>query len=314
MFNRLKEKFSIFKKKVSDEIKEEGLIEGFGKKLNEKRLNEILDEFEISLLENDVAYDVAEEIRNKIKENILGKKIKWGQDIDKVVEDIFKKTIYDILNIESKDLIAIVNESEKPYVIMFLGINGTGKTTTIAKIANLFIKNNYSVVIAASDTFRAGAIDQLEYHANNLQITLIKHQPGSDPASVAFDAISHAKARGKHVVLIDTAGRMQTNKNLMEEMKKIKRVAKPNLVIFVGDSLAGNDIISQAITFDKEVGFDAVILCKVDADAKGGSAISIAHVLKKPIIYLGTGQGYDDLVKFTPEFIIEKLFSKDNGS
>ncbi|MDP8012303.1 MAG: signal recognition particle-docking protein FtsY [Thermoplasmata archaeon] len=314
MFNRLKEKFSIFKKKVSDEIKEEGLIEGFGKKLNEKRLSEILDEFEISLLENDVAYDVAEEIRNKIKENILGKKIKWGQDIDKVVEDIFKKTIYDILNIESKDLIAIVNESEKPYVIMFLGINGTGKTTTIAKIANLFIKNNYSVVIAASDTFRAGAIDQLEYHANNLQITLIKHQPGSDPASVAFDAISHAKARGKHVVLIDTAGRMQTNKNLMEEMKKIKRVAKPNLVIFVGDSLAGNDIISQAITFDKEVGFDAVILCKVDADAKGGSAISIAHVLKKPIIYLGTGQGYDDLVKFTPEFIIEKLFSKDNGS
>ncbi len=314
MFNRLKEKLNIFKKKVSEEVKDEGLTEGLGKKINEKRLEEILDDFEISLLESDVAYDVAEEIRNRIKESILGKKLKWGQDPEKVVEEIIKKTIYDILNVNSVDLIETVRNAEKPYVIMFLGINGTGKTTTIAKVAYLLNKYNYSVVIAASDTFRAGAIDQLEYHAKNLNVTLIKHQPGSDPASVAFDAISHAKARGKHVVLIDTAGRMQTNKNLMEEMKKIKRVAKPNMIIFIGDALAGNDIVSQASIFEKEVGFDAVILCKIDADAKGGSAISIAHQLKKPILYIGTGQDYKDIVKFSPDFITDKLFSKDNGS
>ena len=116
------------------------------------------------------------------------------------------------------------------------------------------------------------------------------------------------------MVLIDTAGRMQTNKNLMEEMKKIKRVAKPNMIIFIGDALAGNDIVSQASIFEKEVGFDAVILCKIDADAKGGSAISIAHQLKKPILYIGTGQDYKDIVKFSPDFITDKLFSKDNGS
>jgi len=314
MFNRLKEKLNIFKKKVSEELMEEGLTEGFGKKINEKRLDEILDELEISLLESDVAYDVAEEIRNSIREGILGKKIKWGQEPEKVVEEIIRKSIFEILNIESKDLIEMVKNSEKPFVIMFLGINGTGKTTTIAKVANLLLKNKLSVVIAASDTFRAGAIDQLEYHSQKLQVTLIKHQPGSDPASVAFDAIAHAKAKGKHVVLIDTAGRMQTNKNLMEEMKKIKRVAKPNITIFVGDALAGNDIISQATIFENEVGFDAVILCKIDADAKGGSAISIAHQLKKPIIYLGIGQGYDDIVKFTPNYIMDKIFSKDNAT
>jgi len=314
MFDRLKEKLNIFKKRVSDEIKEEGITEGFGKKINEKRLDEMLDELEISLLESDVAYDVAEEIRNRIRESILGKKIKWGQDPERIVEEIIKKTIYDILNIESRDLVELVKNSEKPYVIMFLGINGTGKTTTIAKVANLLLKNNFSVVIAASDTFRAGAIEQLEYHSQKLAVTLIKHQPRSDPASVAFDAIAHARAKGKHVVLIDTAGRMQTNRNLMEEMKKIKRVAKPNLTIFVGDALAGNDIVSQASIFEKEVGFDAVILCKIDADAKGGSAISIAHQLKKPIIYIGVGQGYDDIVKFTPEYIMEKIFSKDSGA
>lgn len=314
MFDRLKEKLNIFKKRVSDEIKEEGITEGFGKKINEKRLDEMLDELEISLLESDVAYDVAEEIRNRMRESILGKKIKWGQDPERVVEEIIKKTVYDILNIESRDLVELVKNSEKPYVIMFLGINGTGKTTTIAKVANLLLKNNFSVVIAASDTFRAGAIEQLEYHSQKLGVTLIKHQPGSDPASVAFDAIAHAKARGKHVVLIDTAGRMQTNRNLMEEMKKIKRVAKPNLTIFVGDALAGNDIVSQASIFEKEVGFDAVILCKIDADAKGGSAISIAYQLKKPIIYIGVGQDYDDIVKFTPEYIMEKIFSKDSGA
>jgi len=311
MFRGLREKFQIFKKKVKEDVGDSLLTEGIGKKINEKKLDELLDEFELSLLEADVAYDVAESIRSELKKNLENKKIKIGVDLDSALDTIFKETLKNILNVPSMDLIEIIKNSQKPYVIMFLGINGSGKTTTIAKIAKLLQDNGFSVVIAASDTFRAGAIEQLEYHAKNLGATFIKHQPGSDPASVAYDAIAHAKSKGKHVVLIDTAGRMQTNRNLMEEMKKIKRVAKPNLTIFVGDSLYGNDIINQAKTFDSEVGFDAIILCKIDADAKGGSAISLAYELKKPIIYLTTGQGYDDIVKFSPDYIIEKIFSNN---
>ncbi|MEL9999062.1 MAG: signal recognition particle-docking protein FtsY [Thermoplasmata archaeon] len=309
MFKILKEKLNIFKKKLSEEVSLEESQGIFGKKISEKRLDEILDEFEISLLEADVAYDVAEEIRSKIKENLLSLKIKIGVDPEKLVEKVLKDTILSILSTNNFDLMENIEKSEKPYVIMFLGINGTGKTTTIAKIAKLLLEKNLIPVIAAADTFRAGAIEQLEYHANKLNITLIKHMPGSDPASVAYDAIAHSKARKKDVVLIDTAGRMQTNKNLMEEMKKIKRVAKPNHTIFVGDALAGNDIINQAKSFDENVGFDSIILCKIDADSKGGAAISLSFELKKPIIYLGTGQDYKDLIKFDPKFILEKIFN-----
>ncbi|MGC9166475.1 MAG: signal recognition particle-docking protein FtsY [Thermoplasmata archaeon] len=311
MFKGLKEKFNIFKKKVEEEKKEivndDYFTEGIGKKINEKKLDEILDDLVLSLVESDVAYDVAEVIRNKIKEKVLNKKVKFGTDIENLINLILKDTLLEILNVGNLNIVETVKNAQKPYVIMVLGVNGTGKTTSIAKLANLFIKNNLSVVIAASDTFRAGAIDQLEHHSKNLNVTLIKHQPGSDPASVAYDAIEHAKSKGKHVVIIDTAGRMQTNKNLIEEMRKIKRVAKPNLTIFVGDALAGNDIIEQAKVFEKEVGFDAIILTKVDADAKGGGTISLAHILKKPIIFLGTGQNYDDILFFNPSDIVEKI-------
>ncbi len=311
MFKGLKEKFNIFKKKVEEEkkeiVKDEYFTEGIGKKINEKKLDEILDDLVLSLVESDVAYEVAEVIRNKIKEKLLNKKVKFGTDIENLINLILKDTLLEILNVGNLNIVETVKNAQKPYVIMVLGVNGTGKTTSIAKLANLFIKNNLSVVIAASDTFRAGAIDQLEHHSKNLNVTLIKHQPGSDPASVAYDAIEHAKSKGKHVVIIDTAGRMQTNKNLIEEMRKIKRVAKPNLTIFVGDALAGNDIIEQAKVFENEVGFDAIILTKVDADAKGGGTISLAHVLKKPIIFLGTGQNYDDILFFNPSDIVEKI-------
>ncbi|MGC8585566.1 MAG: signal recognition particle-docking protein FtsY [Thermoplasmata archaeon] len=311
MFKGLKEKFNIFKKKVEEDqkeiIQEEVFTEGFGKKINERKLDEILNDLEMSLLESDVAYDVAEEIKNKIKEKFTNKKVKFGTDIEELVDSILKETLFEILNVGKIDILENVKNSSKPYVIMFLGVNGTGKTTSIAKLANLLIKNNFSVVISASDTFRAGAIDQLEHHSKNLNVTLIKHQAGSDPASVAYDAIEHARARGKHVVIIDTAGRMQTNKNLLEEMKKIKRVAKPNLTVFVGDSLAGNDIIEQALVFEREIGFDAVILTKVDADAKGGGTISLTYVLKKPVIFLGTGQNYEDILFYNPEDIVKRI-------
>jgi fused signal recognition particle receptor len=191
---------------------------------------------------------------------------------------------------------------------MFVGINGTGKTTTIAKIVHRLKGIGYTPVIAASDTFRAGAIEQLERHAGKLGVKLIKHQKGSDPAAIAYDSIEHAKARKKEVVLIDTAGRMQTNINLMDEMKKLKRIAKPDMIIFVGDALAGNDSIQQAMEFNNTVQIDAAILTKIDADAKGGSALSIAHAVGKPIIFVGTGQEYSDMEEFNPEWMVNRLF------
>jgi len=190
-----------------------------------------------------------------------------------------------------------------------VGVNGTGKTTAIARIAHRLKKRGLSVVLAAGDTFRAGAIEQIDLHAQRLGVKIIKHQAGSDPAAVAFDAVEHARARYKDVVLIDTAGRMQTNTNLMDEMKKIKRIAQPNLVIFVGDALAGNDAVEQARAFEAAVGIDMAILTKIDADAKGGAALSIAHAVGRPVAFVGTGQNYEDLEPFDPDWMVERLFS-----
>jgi fused signal recognition particle receptor len=208
------------------------------------------------------------------------------------------------------DLLKAVEEKRKkgePFIIVFVGINGTGKTTTIAKVANFFNKKGYSVVLACSDTYRAGSIEQLEEHAKKLGIRMIKHKYGADPAAVAYDTISHAKAYGINVVLIDTAGRMQTNKNLMNELAKIKRVVNPDLTVLTVDSLTGNDAVMQAEEFHKSVGIDATILTKVDADVKGGSALSVTYVTQKPILFIGTGQKYEDLDEFNPEKFVQML-------
>ncbi|MCP8321916.1 MAG: signal recognition particle-docking protein FtsY, partial [archaeon] len=198
----------------------------------------------------------------------------------------------------------------EPFIILFLGVNGTGKTTTIAKFANLLKKSGFSVILACSDTHRAGAIEQLTQHAERLSVKAITQKYGADPAAVARDAVLHAKSRRIDVVLIDTAGRMQTSRNLMEEMSKITRVVNPDLKIFVGDALAGNDAISQAKEFQEFTNFDAAILTKVDADVKGGAALSIAYVTGKPIIYIGTGQSYDDLAQFNVDSFISSLFEE----
>ena len=190
---------------------------------------------------------------------------------------------------------------------MLVGVNGTGKTTTLAKIGHLLKNNGYSVVIAAADTYRAGSIEQLQKHADNLGIRVIKQNYGSDAAAVAFDAVAHAKAKHTDVVLIDTAGRMQSNKNLINEMKKIARVAEPDLKIFIGDALAGNDVLSQAKEFHEAIEIDGAILTKVDADPSGGAALSITYVTGRPIIYIGTGQTYADLKKFEPEWFARRL-------
>ena len=240
-----------------------------GKKIKEDPLDEILDELEIILLEADVAYSVVEEIKTGVKENLMGKKYDRSYSLEQVVEMALKDAIRNVLKINEFDFDQWLSEKDRPTVIMFVGINGTGKTTAIAKIANRIQGDGKTVVMAACDTFRAGAIEQLNIHADKLGCKIVKQAHDADPAAVAYDAIEHAKSKRKDVVLIDTAGRMQTNNNLIEEMKKIVRVSKPDLKVFVGDSLAGNDAIEQAKVFDAAVGIDAVILTKIDTDAKG---------------------------------------------
>lgn len=285
--------------------------ESSGKKIKEDPLDEILDELEIILLEADVAYPVVEEIKAGVRENLVGKKYDRSYSLEEVVELAVKDAVRDVLKINEFDFDQWIEGRERPTIIMFVGINGTGKTTAIAKIANRLQKDGRTVVMAACDTFRAGAIEQLTFHSEKLGCKIVKQEHDSDPAAVAYDAIEHAKSKRKDVVLIDTAGRMQTNNNLIEEMKKIVRVSKPDLKVFVGDSLAGNDAIEQAKVFDAAIGVDAVILTKIDTDAKGGAALSIAHTIGKPIAFVCNGQEYDDIVKFNTEWMIERMFSDE---
>jgi fused signal recognition particle receptor len=280
------------------------------KTISEKDIDDILFELEMALLEGDVAMDVAEQIINSVKEDLVGRKIRRRNDVADFTKEALKNAISNILDIEGKDIVLLVEEAKKtgePLKIMFVGINGTGKTTTIAKVSTYFIEKGYTPVIAAADTFRAGAIEQLTHHADKLGVKIIKHKKGADPAAVAFDAVAHARAKGKELVLVDTAGRMQTNVNLMDEMKKIKRVIQPDLIIYVGDALTGNDSVEQAQKFNDAVGIDGIILTKADADAKGGAALSIGYVIQKPILFLGTGQSYSDIIEFKPEWMVKQI-------
>lgn len=276
------------------------------------KLDKILWDFEIILLENDVALNVADRICQDLKERLEGVEISRFENLSEFVEKTLRESLVNILTSGSKiDLFEMADKkkSEKdPLVIIFVGINGTGKTTSIAKIAKLLSNEGYSVVLACSDTYRAGAIEQLEEHARRLSVPIIKHRYGADSAAVAFDSISHAKARGINVVLIDTAGRMQTNRNLMDNLKKVKRIANPDFTILVVDALTGNDAVQQAELFNKLIGFDAAVLTKVDADAKGGSSLSVVYLTGKPIIFMGTGQTYDDLISFNTDWFVNRLF------
>lgn len=282
------------------------------KSISEKDVEDILFELELGLLEADVAIDVANTIVDSVKEDLIGQKIKRSSDVEEYTFDALKKAVSKIIDIDGKSMTEMIEEKKvqgEPLVVMFVGINGTGKTTTIGKLANFYMGKGYTPVIAASDTFRAGAIEQINYHAEKLGVKLIKHEKGSDPAAVAFDAVAHAKAQGKELVLIDTAGRMQTNTNLMDEMKKIRRVAKPDLVVFVGDALTGNDATEQASKFNDAIDIDGVILTKADADSKGGASLSIGYVIKKPILFLGMGQSYDDIQEYDPDWMLNQIFS-----
>ena len=314
LFRRKKKEASDDESEDEDKKEKSGGFLSFikEKSISEDDVEDILFELELGLLEADVAMDVSSVVVESVKNDLVGQKIKRSSDIEEYTYKALKNAVAKIINIEGKSMTELLEEKVaqgEPLVVMLVGINGTGKTTTIGKLSNYYIKKGYTPVIAASDTFRAGAIEQVQYHADNLGVKLIKHEKGSDPAAVAFDAVQHARAKGKELVLIDTAGRMQTNTNLMDEMKKIRRVSKPDLVVFVGDALTGNDATEQARKFNEAIDIDGVILTKADADSKGGAALSIGYIIKKPILFLGMGQSYDDIKEYDADWMLEQIFS-----
>jgi fused signal recognition particle receptor len=257
-----------------------------------------------------VALEVSEKIIKQLKEKIIGKEL-LKKEVEDEIKDALKEIIKEIL-IEPFDLAEKIKEknsdqSKEPYVILFCGINGTGKTTTIAKIAEHLKKKNISCVLAAADTFRAASIEQIQKHGERIGVKVISHEYGSDPASVGFDAVKYAKKNFINCVLIDTAGRMHTSKNLLKEIEKISKVCKPDSKIFVGESITGNDAIEQVKSFDWAIGIDGIVLTKADIDEKGGTALSVGYVTKKPILYLGTGQEYNKIEVFNKNKFIEKL-------
>ena len=304
--------------KIWEDIKEEEK-KGFFKKLGEKLIgqkiseedfNQYSEELQMLLLENNVAFEVAEKIIKELKEQLIKEEFS-KKEIEQKIKEILKQIIEEIL-VEPFDLIEKIREKKskikEPYVILFCGINGTGKTTTIAKIAQVLKKNKISCVLSAADTFRTASIEQIKLHGEKLDIKVIAHGYGSDPASVGFDAINYAKKNFIDCVLIDTAGRMHTAKNLIKEIEKISKVCKPDCKIFVGESITGNDAIEQIKTFDEAISLDGIVLTKADIDEKGGTALSVGYITKKPILYLGTGQRYEDLEKFN-----KKKFTKNLG-
>jgi fused signal recognition particle receptor len=303
---------TIIKEEISEEPKEEK--KGFFKKLKERvttktisenKFEDLFYDLELALIENNVAFEVVEKIKEDLKSSLIDKPLKGK--IENIILGTLKNSLSEILSQDSFNLIEKIKSSTKPFKIVFLGQNGTGKTTSIAKVSHLLEKNNLSSVLVAADTFRAASIQQLEEWGNKLNKKVIKHDYNADPAAVAFDGIKYAQSHKIDVVLIDTAGRQHSNLNLMNELEKIIRVIQPDLKIFIGESITGNDCIDQATNFNNSIEIDANILTKVDVDEKGGTPLSISYVTKKPILYLGTGQEPEDLEEFNKEKMLENL-------
>jgi fused signal recognition particle receptor len=299
LFDRLKAQFSNFYDKIAKT------------ELKGKDLETVIDEFQLSLIESDVAVPAADYISSELREKLKDVQFARFTDPRARVKVILQGILLAVLEKGGQlDVFSLIDKKKaagETAVIVFIGINGTGKTTSIAKLAHILQKRGRSVILAASDTYRSGSIEQLEEHARRIGVRMIRHQYGADPAAVAFDAVSYAKAHSVNVVLVDTAGRMQTNKNLLEEMRKIVRVTSPDLTILVVDALTGNDAVEQGKVFSDAVKIDGIILAKLDADIKGGSAISLSYIMGKPVTLVGTGQKYDDLEPFQPEAIVKNV-------
>ena len=278
--------------------------------ISAKDIDETLSDLEIGLLESDVAFSATDAILTCVRDDLTGSKRKIGTSVDAVITNALSDALLSVLG-EGVDILQFIASREKPVKILFTGVNGTGKTTSVAKVAHFLTKNGLKVAIGAGDTFRAGAIEQIDVHGQRLGIKVIQHQDGSDPSAVLYDTVQYAKAHGIDVVLGDTAGRFHNRVNLMNQLSKIRRVIQPDLVVYVDEAVAGNDAVIRAEEFAKSVGMDAVMLTKVDMDPKGGAAISIAHAVGKPLIFIGTGQGYDDIMPFEPRTIVADLLSGD---
>ncbi|MCH8906866.1 MAG: signal recognition particle-docking protein FtsY [Candidatus Heimdallarchaeota archaeon] len=281
--------------------------------MSEKDLKPIVDDLINLMIENEIGHESAEIIGKELIAQLISIEHTRFKTAKPLVREALRNSIAKILEVDESrqvNLFEMIEEAKsegRPFIICILGINGTGKTTTIAKLTKLFQNKNYSVVLAAGDTYRSGSIQQLGKHADNLGVRMIAHDYGGDPAAVAIDAIDHAEAKNIDIVLIDTAGRMQNNINLIRELEKIIRLSEPDLRIFIGDSLAGNDVIRQVKQFDKDVGIDGIIMTKVDADVKGGAVITVTHAANRPVLYVGNGQGYDHLVEFDPNLIVNQV-------
>jgi len=308
MFRKIREIFSKAIDKISEKM-EKISEERFGKEISQEDISKLSDELIIDLVEADVAYEVAENIIKDLEKKIVGSKIGLFEDKKRFIKDRFREILIEYLKKGewNKDLVETIKSSAKPYKILFMGVNGVGKTTTIAKVAKYLRDKGLKVLVVAADTFRAGAQEQLEIHCKKLSIPIFRGRYGYDPAALVFDSIKYAQKNGFDVILIDSAGRQHTDIDLMNEIKKISKVSSPDLKILVLDALTGNDAVNQAIEFDKYIGVDGVILTKLDADASGGSALSIITTINKPIIFVGVGQKYDDLISYKADLIIEKI-------
>ncbi|WP_435101002.1 signal recognition particle-docking protein FtsY [Halarchaeum sp. P4] len=280
--------------------------------IEEEDLEDQLWDLEMALLESDVEMSVAEAILDQIRDELVGQERKFTESTGDLVEEALRDALLSVIGVGQFDFDERVAEADKPLVIVFTGINGVGKTTSIAKLSKYLRAHGHSSVIANGDTYRAGANEQVREHAENLDTKLIAHEQGGDPAAVIYDAVEYAEANDIDVVLGDTAGRLHTSSDLMEQLSKIERVVDPDMTIFVDEAVAGQDAVNRAREFNDAAAIDGAILTKADADSQGGAAISVAYVTGKPILFLGTGQGYDDLERFDPDALVDDLLGVDD--
>ncbi|MFH1294779.1 MAG: signal recognition particle-docking protein FtsY [Candidatus Aenigmatarchaeota archaeon] len=294
-----------------EEEHEKGFVAKFKSKVTEKTItSEDIDKFfsgqETDLLQSNIALEVADYIRQRLKEEIADTPIKRSH-VEDNIKETFHKILMEIVDQSNLDIVKAVEKGVGKPCFIFLGFNGAGKTTSLAKVGNYLLGKGKSVVFAAGDSFRAASIEQIQHHGDKLGIKVIKHTYGADSAAVIFDAVKYAESHGVDIVLADTAGRMHSDKNLIDELKKVVRVNQPRLKILVIDSLTGNDAVEQAKAFNDAVGVDAVIMGKADVNEKGGSILSVCYAIKKPILFLGTGQEYKDLQRFDPKKFVDEL-------
>ncbi|SHH08563.1 signal recognition particle-docking protein FtsY [Halobaculum gomorrense] len=278
--------------------------------IEEEDLEEPLQDLELALLSSDVEMSVADRILETVREKMLGETRAQVQTTDQLVTEALHDALLDVISVGQFDLEQRIAEADKPVTVVFTGVNGVGKTTSIAKLSEWLGERGYSSVLANGDTYRAGANEQIREHAEALDRKLIAHEQGGDPAAVIYDGVEYAEANDVDVVLGDTAGRLHTSNDLMAQLEKIDRVVDPDLTLFVDEAVAGQDAVKRAQEFDDAAAIDGSVLTKADADSSGGAAISIAYVTGKPILFLGVGQGYDDLRRFDPEELVDELLGE----